>query len=433
MRRLSTRGRSLWRVLGVAAALALVSSACGAEEDEAADVDAPAESSDDTAEPAAEPETVTFITQVAETEEDGIREVAARFTEQTGIPVEVQFMAAGDMQLLMTSQIESGNVQVDVAALPNDSLYPFVSEGLVEDLTDLAPELDPEVPESLLDGGTVDGRLLFTPFRGNVMLTYYRTDLFEELGLEPPTDFDGWYDACVALSEQMGGPACLFQGAMDPIEVNPTHAWSWIVAHGGDPTVLNDDGTVEAYEFLQRLQQDSLLHPDTQIARWDTSNESFARGDVALMQNWPFGIGVLQDLGVSDFEVYSGPVGPARAAHVLGGDVLAIVKDTPRKDEAWEFIKYLLGAEAQGVLASMNGWPTFRDDALADVPAEDLAAFEAMSEAMSNGIVRPNEPWLGDLYELMVQAWDRIVLNGEDARSVLDELAQELSAAKSSA
>lgn len=148
MRRLSTRGRSLWRVLGVAAALALVSSACGAEEDEAADVDAPAESSDDTAEPAAEPETVTFITQVAETEEDGIREVAARFTEQTGIPVEVQFMAAGDMQLLMTSQIESGNVQVDVAALPNDSLYPFVSEGLVEDLTDLAPELDPEVPES---------------------------------------------------------------------------------------------------------------------------------------------------------------------------------------------------------------------------------------------------------------------------------------------
>jgi ABC-type glycerol-3-phosphate transport system substrate-binding protein len=107
-------------------------------------------------------------------------------------------MAASDMQLLMTSQIESGNVQVDVAALPNDQLYPYVSEGLVEDLSEFGSEIDPTVPESLLEGGRVDGRLLFTPFRGNVQLTYYRTDVFDELGLEPPATFADWRTVCQA-------------------------------------------------------------------------------------------------------------------------------------------------------------------------------------------------------------------------------------------
>ena len=183
---------------------------------------------------------------------------------------------------------------------------------------------------------------------------------------------------------------------------------------------------MQAYEFIQGLEQDGLLHPDSALAKWDTSNESFARGDVYLMQNWPFGIQVIRDLGLTDFDVYHGAAGPVREAHVVGGEVLAIVKDSPHKESAWQWIKFLESREAQEILAAQNNWPNVRGDALGQIPEERMDEFEAINAALEYGILRPNIPYMEDLLGLMIEAYDRIVNNGEDAQTVLDELHGEL-------
>ena len=249
--------------------------------------------------------------------------------------------------------------------------------------------------------------------------------------MEPPTNWEEWRAACEAFEERDGEPRCLFKAAFDPTAVNPTQMWEWIVSAGGDPLVLNDPGTVEAYEFLQGLEQDGLLHSDSALAKWDTSNESFARGDVYLMQNWPFGIQVIRDLGLTDFDVYHGAEGPAREAHVVGGEVLAIVKDTPRKEAAWQFVKFMESKQAQEILAAKNGWPNVRGDALGQISEDRMAEFDAINDALEYGVLRPNIPYMEDLLGLMIEAYDRIVNNGEDAQTVLDELHEELEIIKS--
>jgi trehalose transport system substrate-binding protein len=371
-------------------------------------------------------EEITFITQVSEAEEAAIEDLAALFEEKTGIHVNVQFMQATDMQALLQSQVEAGNVTVDVMAQDNLRMEPFVRLGLIEDLSDYESDIDQEVFDGLIEGGKFDGKLFFVPYRTNVQLTYYRTDIFEELNMDPPTNWEEWRAACEAFEERDGEPRCLFKAAFDPTAVNPTQMWEWIVSAGGDPLVLNDPGTVEAYEFLQGLEQDGLLHPDSALAKWDTSNESFARGDVYLMQNWPFGIQVIRDLRLTDFDVYHGVEGPVREAHVVGGEVLAIVKDTPRKEASWQFVKFMESREAQEVLAAQNGWPNVRGDALGQIPEERMAEFEAINDALEYGILRPNIPYMEDLLGLMIEAYDRIVNNGEDAQTVLEELHGEL-------
>ncbi|MGD1997047.1 MAG: extracellular solute-binding protein [Anaerolineae bacterium] len=373
-----------------------------------------------------EAEEITFITQVSEEEEAAIEELAAMFEEDTGIHVNVQFMDATDMQALLQSQIEADNITVDVMAQDNLRMEPFVRLGLIEDLTDREGEIDPEVFDGLIEGGKFDGSLYFIPYRTNVQITFYRTDIFEELGMDPPTNWDEWRAACETFLEEYGEPRCLFKAAFDPTAVNPTQMWEWIVSAGGDPLVLNDEGTVAAYEFLQGLQQDGLLHPDSAIAKWDTSNEVFARGDAFLMQNWPFGIGVIRDTGMTDFDVYHGVEGPVREAHVVGGEVLAMVKGTPRADAAWDFMMFLESREAQEILASENGWPNVRGDALGQIAEERLVEFETINDALEYGILRPNIPYMSDLLEIMIEAYDRIVNNGEDAQTVLDELHGEL-------
>ncbi len=335
-------------------------------------------------------------------------------------------MTATDMQALLQSQIDAGNITVDVMAQDNLRMEPFVRLDLIEDLTDLENDMDPAVFDGLIEGGKFDGRLMFVPYRTNVQLTYYRTDIFDELGLAPPSNWDEWRAACEAFLARDGEPRCLFKGAFDPTAVNPTQTWEWIVSAGGDPLHLSDPGTVAAYEFLQGLEQDGLLHPDSAIAKWDTSNETFARGDAYLMQNWPFGIGVIRDLGLEDFDVYHGVTGPVREAHVVGGEVLAITKGTPDRAEAWEFVKFLQSREAQEILAAENGWPNVRGDALGQIAADRLVEFETVNDALEFGILRPNIPYMEDLLGIMIEAYDRIVNNGEDAQTVLDELDAEL-------
>jgi trehalose transport system substrate-binding protein len=382
---------------------------------------------------AAEVSEITFITQVSEAEEAAIEEIAALFETETGIAVKVQFMTATDMQALLQSQIEADNITVDVMAQDNLRMEPFVRLGLIEDLSDLESDIDPAVFDGLIEGGKFDGKLFFVPYRTNVQLTYYRTDIFDELGLDPPASWDDFRAACEAFYDRDGEPGCLFKGAFDPTAVNPTQMWEWIVSAGGDPLVLNDSGTVAAYEFLQGLEQDGLLHSDSALAKWDTSNDSFARGDVYLMQNWPFGIGVIQDLGLTDFEAYHGFSGPVREAHVVGGEVLAITKGTPRKDAAWQFVKFLQSVTAQEILASKNGWPNVRGDALGKLDPAKLAEFEAVNDALEFGILRPNISYMEDLLGFMIEAYDRIVNDGEDAQTVLDELHDDLAAVQAAA
>jgi trehalose transport system substrate-binding protein len=365
---------------------------------------------------------ITFITQVSESEQAAIQELAALFESETGTAVKVQFTDATQMQALLQSQIDSGNITVDVMAQDNLRMEPFVRLGLIEDLSNLESDIDPAVFQGLIDGGKFDGKLYFVPYRTNVQLTYYRTDIYDELGLDPPASWDDFKADCEAFLARDGEPRCLFKAAFDPTAVNPTQMWEWIVSAGGDPTVLNDAGSVAAYEFVQSLQEEGLLHPDSALAKWDTSNDSFARGDVYLMQNWPFGIGVIKDLGLTDFKAYHGFSGPVREAHVVGGEVLAITKGTPRKDTAWQFIKFLESKEAQEILASKNGWPNVRGDALGKLDPAKLDEFQAVNDALKYGVLRPNIPYMDDLLNVMIEAYDRIVNNGEDAQTVLDEL-----------
>ena len=428
----------LWLLIALLAVVALIIAACGGTGSASTASDEDSSTAEDAApeEPVAEEaqdKEITFITQVSEEEEAAIEALAAQFAEATGIQVNVQFMAAADMLALLQSQVEAGNVQVDVAALPNDAVEPFIRTKVIQPVTDLEDTMDDEIFDGLIEGGRVDGELWFVPYRTNVQLTYYRTDIFEELGLTPPTTWDEWRAACEAFLEHDGEPRCLFKAAFDPNAVNPTQTWEWIVSAGGDPLVLNDPGTIATYEFLQGLQQDGLLHPDSSIAKWDTSNETFARGDAYLMQNWPFGINVIRDLGLERFAVYNGAAGPEREAHVVGGEVLALVTDTPNRDEGWQFIQFMQSQEAQTVLAVQNNWPNVRGDTLAEIPPARLEEFEAISTALEAGFLRPNISYIGDVYNTMIEAYDRIVNNGEDAQTVLDELQEKIEAAQAEA
>jgi trehalose transport system substrate-binding protein len=120
-----------------------------------------------------------------------------------------------------------------------------------------------------------------------------------------------------------------------------THVIEFIWSAGGNPLVLNDQGSVQAFTFLQQLAP--ALAPETRRANWNTTNGFLGTESVYLARNWPFGVHLLvQQAGKTQIKAYAGWRGPVRQAHVLGGEVLGIPKSAPHRDLALELMRYLM-------------------------------------------------------------------------------------------
>jgi hypothetical protein len=55
-----------------------------------------------------------------------------------------------------------------------------------------------------------------------------------------------------------------------------------------------------------------------------------------------------------------------------------------------------------------------------------MVEFETVNDALGYGILQPNITYMEDLLGIMIEAYDRIVNDGEDAQTVLDELHGDL-------
>jgi ABC-type glycerol-3-phosphate transport system substrate-binding protein len=143
-----------------------------------------------------------------------------------------------------------------------------------------------------------------------------------------------------------------------------------------------------------------------------------------MATNWPFTTAELADADIlNKFDVYEGWSGPVRAAHVIGGEVLGIPTGVTGKEKeaALALAQFLVSKDAQTELVSKNSWPAVRSDALGEVPADQKTTFDAIQAALADGWYRPNVVYWPDVEAAMNDAVSRIIYDGEDAASVLNE------------
>jgi trehalose transport system substrate-binding protein len=327
--------------------------------------------------------------------------------------------------------VNSGNHTVHLFAQDNLALATLVEENLVEDLSDV------QLPDGLIEAvlpQQFDGKQYFLPNRVNVRVSYANNARFQEAAVQPPTTVDQFVSVAQALKEAAGGqPKVTLSLASEP-DTGPLGVTisEWIVSHGGDPAILNDEGSVEAFTVLQQLWQDDLVAQESLQAKFDTEID-YLQGETAwFATNWPFTSANLAEQGLlQEFTVYEGWAGPARAAHVIGGDVLGIPRGVSGKEKeaALELAQFLMSKEVQEIFVEGNAWPPIRADALGVVTEEQKTTYDAVQAALEDGFFRPNVVYWSDIEAAMNEAIQRIMIQGEDVQTVLDELNQQIASA----
>lgn len=299
---------------------------------------------------------------------DQFRRVLESFTVAEGWGVTVRSVG-DDIDVLLGNQVAQ-SAAVDVALVPRPGLVREHRDRLVTLEPDVATPYPPAWRDLLAPGGEPLG----VWFKGaHKSLVWYRRNLFDAQGLEPPTDWNGW----VVLNQRLVelGVAPLAVGAAD----------GWVLTDWFENVLLGIDP--DAYQDLAQRYQDwdrpAVRQTLEELARiWaqpgalaggvhsalgaqfeESVVEVFARGRAAMVAGsdfaWPV-IARLRDRAQEpDWFPFPAPAGRA-PPEVVGGD--AAVQLSRDHEGAQALIGWLAAPEAAEVWASAGGFVSLHRD-----------------------------------------------------------------------
>ncbi len=375
--------------------------------------------------PSAQP-TVTVTMRLAEAEWQVVRQlILPPFEAVCQCRVRALDVPPETLLQRLRAMQRAGRMEIDLFAQDNMRLQELVEAGLAAPFAPAEAEMDAAIYPTLMAVGIIQNVRYFVPFRPNVQIAYYNADKFAQYGLQPPRTWPELLEVARIFYVKEGIGRVLFQG--EGGAPTTTQLYEWIVAAGGEPFDFTHPGTLATFRFLAALRP--YLAPDSRRAKWNTTSDALAQETAYLAQNWPVGVPLLvQEYGKTAIHTYSGWAGPAREAHVIGGDVLGIPVEAPHRALALALIRHLQSQEVQTILVGKLGWPSLRSDSAAAVEAWLRPHVAAIGEALRHGVFRANVRYWAAYERIADEAVQRILWRREDPDRVLPPLAARLAA-----
>jgi multiple sugar transport system substrate-binding protein len=322
--------------------------------------------------------TVKVLLVASERDEMGLLDKAPEILETMGITVEVTTLPIGDQLPRVTANLTADTSEFDIIDILGFTVAATVGADLmaplnayVDDPSATPADYDlPDFPQGALDycgyfdvaNGTFGGSDLYLipgVHSGSCML-FYRKDLFDAAGLQPPTTWQDFQAAAEALNTDDVAGACIM-GSAGELSLFLADWYSRFITTGGvlmSGSAATKDFTPnltspEAVNALQ-LMLDVLPFAPDGVAQYTLTEElqAFNAGKVAQMVCWTTIAGGAYDpeqsLVADKVAVATMPADAGQTPRaVRGGWGLGIPKNLPdeRKGAAWQLMTYLTSKE----------------------------------------------------------------------------------------
>lgn len=454
-RRIHRSGRM---VAALAATLALVASACGGDDDEPAADEPPAAeepadsvtdttdaSTDPTEEPAAEEPpaeespaeepgeqiSLSYFTFSAAPDhlEDLESIIAAFEAENPNITIETQTAAYDDYFTSLQTQVAGGTAP-DTFELNYENFVTYARSGALLDLG--SADVDgsryyPLALEGFQDGGTQYG--LPATF-SDVVLIYNKT-LFDEAGLDYPTAEWTWDDYTAAAETLTDAEAGVY-GGYQPVSF--FEFYKALAQAGGEffdadgTATFNSEAGVAAAEWLTSKPGTVMptLAESGGTPGFDTN--LFTSGKLAMWHNGIWQFSGLNESGI-DYDVSVEP-GMAQTANAVFMNGVVASADTDHPEAAAKWIEFFTSSPTTVETRLASSWelPAVNDESafasyLEITPPDNR---QAVLDALDNIALPPVIERQAEMQEIVGQALERIVTEGADIQSTLDEAAAEV-------
>lgn len=359
------------------------------------------------------------------------------FTADTGIEVDLSIMT--DAQKLVLANA-SGDTP-DIATGINYSIpFELGIRGALVDLTkfDNYKEVFGRYSEGILVSSVIDDGLYSLPETMNFYVMFYRSDILEKLGLEPPETMD---DLIAMLPDlQMRGLNVYYPTASMLVMRNFHGTTPLLFQYGGSlygetalQINLNNEASVEGLTALTELF--TLYDLPIDIPNF---YQHFRNGDlpigIADFNSYNLILNAAPEIANSwDIALVPGVVDEETGEinrYMSGGaeSTVMFASDDEREQQAWQFMDWWSSTEVQAefgqMLQIMYGdeyiWPTANLEAFGELPYPTNHKDVIMEQA-ENILEAPRLLGSYMMERELSNAFNDIVVNGETLRARIDE------------
>lgn len=298
----------------------------------------------------------------------GFEEIISDF-EKENPDIEVEMIkgptSTDTRETMYTTSFLAGESTYDMVLMDIVWLPKFAKQGWLIPLDDWFREEErKEFLPGDIQGSIFEGRIYRIPLQTDAGILYYRKDLLEEKGYNPPKTWDEFVKIAKALQLPPNLWGFVFEGKQyEGLVCNFLEIlWSFggeIFDERGN-LVLNSPHGIEALKFMYELIYTYRISPPgITTYEEEEARHIFQEGRAVFCRNWPY----MWLLGQSQDSPIKGKIGIIPLPHkegekssaCLGGWGFGISKFSKNKEACIKFIKYITSYEAQKKLHFKSG------------------------------------------------------------------------------
>lgn len=364
--------------------------------------------------------------------------------ENPDIKIEMRDLGSADYSTMLQTQLSGGDDSIDVVTVKDIPGYNnHVKANLLENLNSYIEKsgVDTAAYNGITDQITVNGNLYALPFRSDFWVIFYNKDVFDQAGVEYPTN-DMTFEEYDELARKMtsGSGSNKVYGAH-------YHTWRSAVqlfgildgkhkiTDGGDYSYLTP-----YYEMVLSQQKDGICMDYASLKTSSTHYSGvFYNNSVAMMNMGSWFIATLiQQIGLGNTTVKNwGIVKYPHAEGVEPGSTLATItslaisKASKNKDAAWKFVEFVTGEKGADVVASTGSFPAMSNDSI----RETISAIEGFPtdqnsvdalETANLYLEMPLHDKAGEIEVVLNQAHDEIMTESISISDGLKKMGTEI-------
>jgi len=323
--------------------------------------------------------TITFWHSLVSASLPALNELIAKYeAANPAVRIKAQYVPTGDALIQKLVTAVQSRTAPDLSWIHSDFLEDLVSSGAIYQMdhfingeNGLPPEVLEDVYPALRQYASWRDTLYSMPMEATNLALIYNKGMFRDAGLDPehpPATWDELHDYARRLTQDSDGDARYEQvGFFVPIFPSSGPLGGWMVWQflpflwqaGG--YLITEDQTRVLYDSEQGVTALTLwrdMYRDTHMSRFSTDADmAFAAGYLTMSLDGPWNLPryatLLKDL---DWAIAPLPAGPEKRATVVGGEYLAIFKQSEHPEETWKFVKWILEPEVQAFWSIRSGY-----------------------------------------------------------------------------
>lgn len=303
---------------------------------------------------------------------------------------------------LYTSAFILGDSPYDLIYMDVIWTAKFAAARWLLDLSDRVTDKDLKVfLDKDVEAGRYRGKLYRMPLRSDAGMLYYRKDLLDKVGANPPETFED----LVKISKQLQFNNAVrwgyvWQGAQYEglpamfVEILEGFGGFWVNPDTNE-VGLDKPEAMQAVEFLRSVIDKGISPPGVTTYREEETRRLFVSGEAAFLRNWPYVWASANDVKSK----IKGKVGIKPMVHVpgktggacLGGWGLGISRTSKHPEEAWKAIQYFTSKEPQQRFTLETGNMSSRRDLFTD--PEIIAKYPhypKLQNVVESAVLRPS-------------------------------------------